>query len=275
LTTFLIKPNDQLPEFSEYSVKANSTVVKRHRFLDFLKGGLKISLIVAIDFTGSNGEPSSSSSLHYISNSENSYEKAIRACATTVAYYDTDQLFPAYGYGGILPNTSGVNHCFNLNLQSDPKVQFVEGLLTAYKNAIKVVSLDGPTNFSPVIRNAITISKEGLETYTYSILLIITDGDISDLDDTKDALVDASFYPMSVIIIGVGSSSFGSMDVLDADTNPLVSRDGKRAQRDLVQFVPFNKFNDEKKLSEEVLAEVPRQVEDYYRINNLPPKEIV
>lgn len=33
----------------------------------FLSGGLEISLITAIDFTGSNGDPMEASSLHYIS----------------------------------------------------------------------------------------------------------------------------------------------------------------------------------------------------------------
>ena len=45
--------------------------------------------------------------------------------------------------------------------------------------------------------------------------------------------------------------------------------------RDLVQFVPFSKFeNDEKKLSMEVLEEIPRQIVDYYTNNNLNPNKI-
>jgi hypothetical protein len=35
--------------------------------LQFLAGGCEISLIAAIDFTGSNGDPAEPSSLHYIS----------------------------------------------------------------------------------------------------------------------------------------------------------------------------------------------------------------
>jgi hypothetical protein len=32
---------------------------------DYLKGGWQLSLSIAIDFTGSNGDPSEPSSLHY------------------------------------------------------------------------------------------------------------------------------------------------------------------------------------------------------------------
>ena len=42
----------------------------------------------------------------------------------------------------------------------------------------------------------------------YSILLIVTDGEIHDMQLTKDLLVKASQQPLSVIIIGVGNEEF-------------------------------------------------------------------
>jgi hypothetical protein len=39
---------------------------------------------------------------------------------------------------------------------------------------------------------------------TYSILLIVTDGDVHDMPMTKRLLVNASHLPLSVIIVGVG-----------------------------------------------------------------------
>ena len=38
----------------------------------------------------------------------------------------------------------------------------------------------------------------------YYILLLLTDGVLSDMVETKQALINASRYPMSVIIVGVG-----------------------------------------------------------------------
>ena len=62
------------------------------------------------------------------------------------------------------------------------------------------------------------------------------------------------------------------MEVLDGDEVPLKSRNGKIRTRDLVQFVPFSKFeNDAKRLSMEVLAEIPRQMIEYYQFKNLDP----
>jgi hypothetical protein len=45
--------------------------------------------------------------------------------------------------------------------------------------------------------------------------------------------------------------------------------------RDLVQFVPFSKYqNNAEKLSMEVLAEIPRQIVEYYQFKNLNPDQI-
>ena len=106
----------------------------------------------------------------------------------------------------------------------------------------------------------------------YNILLILTDGQIDDLNDTIDEMVEASFLPISVIIVGIGNGDFTSMDILDADENPLYDRRRRKADRDLVQFVPFNQFkNDPAKLAEQVLEEIPRQVVEYYQHKGIKP----
>ena len=88
-----------------------------------------------------------------------------------------------------------------------------------------------------------------------------------------DAIVDAGRIPLSIIIVGVGNADFAAMDRLDADDVPLVSRGGHKMVRDLVQFVPFNKFANAhySMLASEVLEEVPRQLCDWARMNGVRP----
>lgn len=59
---------------------------------------------------------------------------------------------------------------------------------------------------------------------------------LSDLPDTRKALVQASNLPMSVIIVGVGNEDFTAMEQLDGDEKRL-SHNGVYAERDIVQFV--------------------------------------
>jgi len=67
-------------------------------------------------------------------------------------------------------------------------------------------------------------------------LLILTDGAITDMKETIDGLIDASAYPMSVIIIGIGYGDFSSMEKLDSDKGLLrsITNPAKIASRDIV-----------------------------------------
>lgn len=45
----------------------------------------------------------------------------------------------------------------------------------------------------------------------YFVLLIITDGAITDMNQTIEAIYRASALPMSIIIVGVGDADFSGM----------------------------------------------------------------
>jgi len=77
----------------------------------------------------------------------------------------------------------------------------------------------------------------------YYVLLILTDGVITDMDQTRDAIVEASRLPMSIIIVGVGEADFSAMEFLDSDDKLLKTATGDVAARDIVQFVPFRDFH--------------------------------
>lgn len=69
-------------------------------------------------------------------------------------------------------------------------------------------------------------------------LLIITDGEITDLDQTRQAIVNASKPPMCIIIVGVGEVDFKAVEFLDGNSSVLISVTGEPAAWDIIQFVP-------------------------------------
>ncbi|KAJ0013507.1 hypothetical protein Pint_20010 [Pistacia integerrima] len=95
----------------------------------------------------------------------------------------------------------------------------VEGIMAAYANALHNVSLAGPTLFGQVINMAAQITGQSLshDSSKYFVLLIITDGVLTDLQETKDALVRASGLPLSILNVGVGGADFTQMEILEAD----------------------------------------------------------
>lgn len=246
-------------------------------FKDYLMKGMEINLEIAIDFTCSNESPDRPISLHYAyGNSPNSYEIAIKSCGSIVGYYDYDQLFPLYGFGGRPPNQPKVSHCFNLTFTDDPNVQGLDEIMKTYKSSLFKIKFDGPTLFAPVITKVMSEIKKEMDsgvTNHYYILMILTDGMINDMDKTCDIIWEAAYYPLSIIIIGIGNADFKNMETLDGDTVLLTNSKGEVTKRDLVQFVQFNKYKNRievegviNELAEEVLKEVPRQVEEYFEL---------
>ncbi|KAJ9526099.1 hypothetical protein QJQ45_009536 [Haematococcus lacustris] len=206
-------------------------------FLDFIRAGVELSFLVGIDFTASNGPHTSPDSLHYLSphpGASTPYEDCLMAIANVLKAYDTDHDFPAFGFGGRkAPHVT--NHCFHLNGQADPVCLGIDAVCQAYRHALEVYELSGPTLFAPVIRMACNLAQQPHQTFNYLILLILTDGAIQDIEDTTDALVVASYLPMSVLIVGIGDADFQSMAFLDADDKVLRSTLGRPSERDVVQ----------------------------------------
>uniref|UniRef100_A0A7N9CUG8 Copine 4 n=1 Tax=Macaca fascicularis TaxID=9541 RepID=A0A7N9CUG8_MACFA len=252
---------------------------KMHSFLDYIMGGCQIQFTVAIDFTASNGDPRNSCSLHYIHPYQpNEYLKALVAVGEICQDYDSDKMFPAFGFGARIPPEYTVSHDFAINFNEDnPECAGIQGVVEAYQSCLPKLQLYGPTNIAPIIQKVAKSASEETNTKEasqYFILLILTDGVITDMADTREAIVHASHLPMSVIIVGVGNADFSDMQMLDGDDGILRSPKGEPVLRDIVQFVPFRNFKHASPaaLAKSVLAEVPNQVVDYYNGKGIKPK---
>ena len=146
--------------------------------------------------------------------------------------------------------------------------------------ALQQVILSGPTFFAPLINETIReMESQGNNctqlTQKYNILLILTDGVINDVEATKTAIVRASQYPLSIVIIGVGNADFTEMNILDGDEKR-ISANGEFAKRDIVQFVPFRDFVSHgiALLAQQVLQEIPDQFLLYMQQQKIIPNHI-
>lgn len=247
-------------------------------FMDYIKGGwCDFALVCGIDFTSSNGDPRRPGTWHYVGPqgthvAPNEYEAAMRTVANMLSSYSSDKRIPAYGFGANLPPSYTISHCFPVSEDElgQPICDGVEGLIRAYKATLARVQLYGPTIFSEVIRTVSVIVSRRVETskrkgnsLAYTVLLLMTDGVISDYDATTAELIRLSALPVSVVIVGVGNEDFSKMHQLDG-SNGILRRGAEFALRDFVQFVPYNQFKgDLSELAEKVLSKIPEQVLEY------------
>jgi len=252
-------------------------IEKRHTFMEYLAGGMDMQLLVAIDFTGSNGHPMDPGTLHHRGPDRLSpYLRAVYSVGNILQNYDSDGMIPVWGFGAVV--NGKVNHCFPMNMNpANPEVQGIQGIVDCYHHLLdnQLATFSGPTLFQSILHNAMNIARQPgpRDRVNYQILLILTDGVINDAQQTIDAVVQASGLPLSIIIVGIGNADFSQMEVLDGDDGVLRDGRGKQAMGDIVQFVPFRQFANMPPgaLAEETLKEVPDQFLSYMRRNGIAP----
>ena len=99
-----------------------------------------------------------------------------------------------------------------------------------------------------------------------------------DMDETIESIVSSCDYPLSIIIIGIGDNEgngFEEMKILDSDGKLLRDKiNNVVAKQDIVQFVSFSQFRrNPQGFRKEVLAEIPRQIENYFKMKLIRPNE--
>ncbi|QCD93425.1 E3 ubiquitin-protein ligase RGLG2-like [Vigna unguiculata] len=190
------------------------------------RAGLESSnLILGIDFTKSNewtGKHSfNRKSLHHIGNGPNPYEQAISIIGKTLAAFDEDNLIPCFGFGDASTHDQDVFSFY-------PDERFCNGfeeVLGRYREIVPNIRLAGPTSFAPIVEMAMTIVEQSGG--QYHVLVIIADGQVTRSIDTEhgrlspqeqktvDAIVEASKFPLSIILVGVGDGPWDMMKEFD------------------------------------------------------------
>mmetsp|Transcript_28812 Transcript_28812/g.72541 ORF Transcript_28812/g.72541 Transcript_28812/m.72541 type:complete len:279 (+) Transcript_28812:210-1046(+) len=242
-----------------YAIKDNYNTIEEVQQA-LRKAGLESSnLIIGIDYTKSNtwtGEKSfGGKCLHDCAPGvQNPYQSVIGIVGRTLEVFDDDKLIPTFGFGDAFTTDK---KCFPFFPDRRPCDTFQE-VISRYNEITPKITLAGPTNFGPIIREAVEIVKEE---QGYHILIVIADGQVTNRQDTEAAIIEASNYPLSIVVIGVGDGPWETMMEYD---------DELPARRfDNFQFVPYNETlrkippgtNPDAAFATAALMEVPEQYE--------------
>lgn len=221
----------QTPQARKRFERKYSRILDHYKTLDQVtaalgEAGLESSnLIVGIDFTKSNEWTGKTSfhrkSLHHLGNEQNPYEQAISIIGKTLSAFDEDNLIPCYGFGDATTHDQDVFSFF----PDDKFCNGFEEVLSRYRELVPQLHLAGPTSFAPIIEMATTIVEQSHG--QYHVLLIIADGQVTRSADTQhghlsyqeqmtiDAIVKASEFPLSIILVGVGDGPWEMMREFD------------------------------------------------------------
>eukprot|EP01061_Rhynchopus_euleeides_P015358 TRINITY_DN26226_c0_g1_i1.p1 TRINITY_DN26226_c0_g1~~TRINITY_DN26226_c0_g1_i1.p1 ORF type:complete len:610 (+),score=203.68 TRINITY_DN26226_c0_g1_i1:145-1974(+) len=252
----------------------NISIDISYSFLEYKKSGFDINVTICVDFSSSN----EAQNLHAFDKEaaqrgdkqKNHYSEALEKVVDILGTYDKDQEFPFYGFGALVDRGGGQGaskpadddtglrlpflnraadkadppaNIFHVTMDSNNYcVHGAQGILDAYWDVWKnnKITPAEPSCFASCLSKVYRVGSGSKS--AYQIALIVTDGGCSDIQDTVDMIVDMSSEPISIIIIGVGSGPWDTMEMLSADDQPLTSSTKKMMKRDIVGFVEMDKY---------------------------------
>eukprot|EP01080_Neovahlkampfia_damariscottae_P011409 gene11409-4576_t len=255
-----------------------------YSFENYLSGGLDLKTTFAISFTTKGGilYPD----VHKSSSQE--FSRIIKSFGSTLSQYSKNKKISAIAFGG------KDKKYFPLDGQNYD-VNSVNDVLDSYQNFLsskKTFSAPSKLDLSPIINHKIsapskldlspiinhTIEESKSDLSKYHVLFLLLDKPHAQVNEAKKALIEASKYPISVILITVPyclEDYFYDLEQLDADGIPLEYK-GEYSTRDIVQSVKYFKYKkrSDEVLSSKVLKEFPKQVVEYFARNNIPPSKL-
>jgi len=210
-----------------------------------------LNVMIVFDFTASNDRTGKESyagkNLHTLDQLPNPYQQMIN-CLGLLLRADKDGNYPVYANGtkraALMEN----------NLEFLGLCQNIQQINQVYSQAadrcLREKDMAGPSCIEYIAKEAIRVYNTTKE---YQIVFYITDGEPSDNFKVKDiqALREASGYPISFVVFGVGDGPFTYYEGLDdMNTKKMkLSRDQKnelgklksKALYDNLQFVDLNR----------------------------------
>ncbi|CAL6013244.1 Copine_I [Hexamita inflata] len=175
-------------------------------------GYQKSQIIFAIDFSSSNA---TSGKYHYKEGMHNikkftqtPYERAILCLQPLFDDLDVDSKIPCFIFGDTETRDQSVRP-----LSDDIYLNGVQEVIKNYRQVCQRITMHGPTTLKPIISEAIKIMQYNKN--ILHILVILTDGEVSNPEIDAEYIIKASEYPLSIVTVGLGDGPFDDFEKFD------------------------------------------------------------
>ena len=269
------RPLDEKKDSEILSIKVDkeNNEKKKNYLFDYFKSGVKLSCFISADFSNSKNNLSKDLT-------NDNYKLIIKRISEYIAVYTKSHKFYAYGFNAKVRKSSSKETVFNLDIsQKNSTNQTMEKVRENFEKCI-TENLIIPENniiLSNLIKKITNDIYNAYELRFYNVSFIIIRGvlDKNDIEKTIDAIIESSYLPLTIIIIGVGKNDYSQMKKIFGKKHKFSSL-GMQKMRDNVKFTSLidDFSNDVDILISWCLGELSKQILYYYDLIKSSPKQI-
>ena len=282
--------------------------LERSKILNYKKfSNIDLKIHFAFDFGANNGHIYTPNSYHYIggegSNSGklsamnshlsglNPYQKVMVGIYQSLQGMVCDNSIGLYGFSGSKDPNQNSKYGFSLqsssstsNSDSQNQIKTIEQALNLYTSSAEKMTMLGPTRLGPTISNiSKQIKNSGSSAQDYKInskskrnnyhfVVILTNGEVTDVSQTIDAILENIKDPVSFLVLGVGTHTFVECAVLDGNEYILTNSTKTITSENRVNvgFVRMEDYlnvegqTDIENLMDACVADLPGQMAEYF-----------
>lgn len=249
------------------------TTTVKYTFIKFIKEmGGRFNVTFGIDFTGSNYNAKKNIDQHCIKpinkDKPNYYKKAILECGEVLDKYSKDHYYSVFGFG--LKFEGKPKSCININA-SQQKIYSLKKVVEEYDEFLNKIILSSPSSICPIIDKFKEEIKKNNNSKNFNVLMIITDGCISDYKEVIDSVIEDQNLPMCINIIGIGAQPPKQMKRLNGDFGSIKSSDKKKKlERKVLNYFHLNDYTEKnninknfKMLKGDLMKTIPHNVTEF------------
>ena len=248
------------------------TTTVKYTFIKFIKEmGGRFNVTFGIDFTGSNYNAKKNIDQHCIKpinkDKTNYYKKAILECGEVLDKYSKDHYYSVFGFG--LKFEGQLTQCKNINA-SNQKIHSLQKVVEEYDEFLNKIILSSPSSICPIIDKFKEEIQKSSNPKSFNVLMIITDGCISDYKEVIDSVIEGQNLPMCINIIGIGAQPPKQMKRLNGDFGSIKDSKGNRLERKVLNYFHLNDYTQKnninknfKMLKGDLMKTIPHNVTEY------------
>lgn len=233
---------------------------------DFLKSGVKLNVFFAYDFSqGINKKPRIMSLKNY-------------SCLTQSFIIPMQRYFKEhsiyfYGYGGIKENTQSNDDLFNLYSENDKAIPFNEAIKYMSIPIQDIKKTKKSVFLSKLIRKITNKIYQLYELRNFNVLFILAKEvpDNKDKQELIDSIIESSYLPLIIIIIGEGSNDFKKFQEYFGKK---IKRASNGMEKNSDNIVYFTSEGNETSLAPWCLNAISKNILEYYQLSKCKPEQI-